>query len=62
MGKQKKEYEIVIFTPENDDQKIQLRNEIGRAYGEFIIQHLINLDIPNKQMSCIFRKIIKEIR
>ncbi|EPR10239.1 hypothetical protein [Ruminiclostridium papyrosolvens] len=62
MGKRKKEYEIVIFTPETNEQKMCFKNEIGRAYGEFIIQHLINLDIPNKQMSCIFRKIIKEIR
>ncbi|AEY65665.1 hypothetical protein [Clostridium sp. BNL1100] len=62
MGKHKKEYEIIIFTPETNEQEMYLKNEIGRAYGEFIIKHLINLGIPDKQMSCIFRKIIKEIR
>ncbi|WP_024833897.1 hypothetical protein [Ruminiclostridium josui] len=62
MGKKKKEYEIIIFTPETNEQAMCLKNEIGRAYGEFIIKHLIKLEIPNKQKSCIFRRIIKEIR
>ncbi len=62
MGKHKKEYEIIIFTPETNEQEMCLKNEIGRAYGEFIIKHLINLEIPDKQIPGIFRKIIKEIR
>ncbi len=62
MGKHKNEYEIIIFTPEKNEQEMYLKNEIGRAYGEFIIKHLINSEIHDKQISSIFRKIIKEIR
>ncbi len=62
MGKQKEDYEIVFFTPENDDMKMQIRNEMGIAYAEFIIEHLTKLDISYKQMTSIFRKIIKKIR
>ncbi|ACL74821.1 hypothetical protein [Ruminiclostridium cellulolyticum] len=62
MGKQKKDYEIVIFTPDTQEQIMHLKNEIGKAYGEFIIEHLTELDISYKQITSIYRKIIKEIR
>ncbi len=62
MGRQKEGYEIVVFTPENDHQKMQLRNAMGLAYGEFIIEHLTELDISYKQMTSIIKKIIKKIR
>jgi hypothetical protein len=61
MGRQKKEYPIVVYTDETAENKIRLKKEIGKAYCDFIIEYISKLSLNNKQMQSIYTRIVNEM-
>lgn len=61
MSRQKKEYRIVILAPENNEKKIRLKNNIGKAYCDFILDYISKEGISDEQMAEMYKRIIKEM-
>ncbi|HEX2927653.1 MAG TPA: hypothetical protein VHP38_15570 [Ruminiclostridium sp.] len=61
MFKRKKDYEIVISTPDTDENKMRLRREIGKAYCDFVIEYLSNTGMDSKQAAEMYEKIINRM-
>jgi hypothetical protein len=61
VNNQEKSYKVKLHYPKTEEGMIELRNQLGRTYSEFIREYIFNLQISCEQKEEMYSRVIKQL-